>query len=138
MQHGRVNLEPFGGGGRLELKGKGQDRPDGAEEADSICVYVSTLGSLMDQRPDQIMRQDGGGDFRVHILDLLALQHVHLERRFERPDTGLNFPPSAIQFDDAGSRVPLGVCQGGDQPEVLALSVPAERDVNQPNLYIAR
>ncbi len=56
MQHGRVDLKPFGGGGRLELKGKGQDRPDRTEKADSIGVYVSVLGGLMDQRPDQIVR----------------------------------------------------------------------------------
>ena len=56
MQHGCVNLEPFGGGGRLELKGKGQDRPDSAEKADSICVSLRVLSGLMDQRPDQVMR----------------------------------------------------------------------------------
>ena len=56
MQHGRVSLEPFGGGGRLELKGKGQDRPDSTEKADSICASLRVLGGLMDQRPDKIMR----------------------------------------------------------------------------------
>jgi len=58
-QHGRVDLEPFDGAGRLELQGKGQDRPDSAEEADSVCTHVSVLGGLMDQRPDQVMREDG-------------------------------------------------------------------------------
>ena len=108
-QHGRVDLEPFDGAGRLELQGEGQDRPDSAEEADSVCAHGSVLGGLMDQHPDQVMRQDGGGDFRVHVLNLLALQYVHLECRFERPDPGLNLPPLAIQFDDAGSRVPPGI-----------------------------
>ena len=63
----------------------------------------------MYDRPDKIMSQDRGRDFGVHILDLLALQHVHLEYRFEGPNTSFNLPPLAIQFDDAGSRVPLGV-----------------------------
>jgi len=55
-QHGCVSFEPFGRGERLELKGKGQDRPDSAEKADSICVSLRVLGGLVDQRLDQVMR----------------------------------------------------------------------------------
>ena len=109
VQHGSVNPMAFEKVGRLEVKRKCQDRSHGPKKTDSVGWRLSLLCGLMDNRPDKIMSQDRGRHFAVHVLDLFALQNIHLEYRFEGSNAGFNLPSLAIQFDNARSRVFLGV-----------------------------
>ena len=60
--------------------------------AEGIRQLGMLLGGLVDNGPDEIMRQDGGGDVTPCTDEGFASQDVHLKRGFQRDDPGFDSP----------------------------------------------